>query len=158
MSRIAHSVVAVLLLVVCGIAVGAPPSRPAAPAALDAVCRSVHRTAPGNDKFGFSGNSGDVFPGALWPRGMVQWSPDTPSNLPGGYHYPDTEIKGFSLTHFSGRGCTAYQDVPFMPIAGEMGVSPAAKPYPYSVKFSHANETAHPGSIRYSSTPASPSN
>ena len=102
-------------------------------------------TAPGGGKFGFSGDSGDVFPGALWPRGMVQWSPDTPANLPGGYHYPDTRIKGFSLTHFSGRGCTAYQDVPFMPVAGEMGASPAAKPYPYSVTFSHDHETAHPG-------------
>ena len=104
-------------------------------------------TAPGSDKFGFGGNSGDVFPGALWPRGMVQYSPDTPTNLPGGYNYPDTSIKGFSLTHFSGRGCTAYQDLPFMPIVGNIGVSPiaVAKPFPYNALFSHANEVARPG-------------
>ncbi|HZR45053.1 MAG TPA: hypothetical protein VFB12_33370, partial [Ktedonobacteraceae bacterium] len=59
-------------------------------------------TSPGGSNFGFGGDSGDTFPGAAYPLGMVQWSPDTPSNLPGGYYYPDTTIKGFSLTHFSG--------------------------------------------------------
>src|SRR5216684_8666250 len=70
-------------------------------------------TAPGGSGFGFSGDSGDVFPGAAYPRGMVQWSPDTPSNLPGGYYYADTSIKGFSVRHFSGRGCVVYQDFAF---------------------------------------------
>ena len=41
-------------------------------------------TSPGGSGFGFNGNTGDVFPGADFPRGMLQWSPDTPSNLPGG--------------------------------------------------------------------------
>ncbi len=123
----------------------APPNDPGVLLPLTPSVDPLIGTAPGNDKFGFSGNSGDVFPGAVWPRGLLQWSPDTPSNLPGGFHYPDTQIKGFSLTHFSGRGCTAYQDIPFMPVVGEIGASPAGKPYPYSVKFSHADETAHPG-------------
>jgi predicted alpha-1,2-mannosidase len=102
-------------------------------------------TAPGGSHFGFSGDSGDTFPGATYPMGMVQWSPDTTSNLPGGYYYPDSTIKGLSLTHFSGRGCTAYQDIPFMPYVGAVTVSPATNPSLYYSSFSHSNESAHPG-------------
>jgi predicted alpha-1,2-mannosidase len=68
--------------------------------------------------------------------GMVQLSPDTSSNIPGGYYYPDTTIKDFSLTHFSGRGCTDSQDIPFMPFVGSSSSSSA---------FSHSSEVAHPG-------------
>jgi len=102
-------------------------------------------TATGGSHFGFSGDSGDTFPGATYPMGMVQWSPDTPSNLPGGYYYPDTTIKGFSLTHFSGRGCLAYQDIPFMPYVGTLTSSPYATPANFYSQFSHNNEQAHPG-------------
>ena len=86
--------------------------------------------------YGFSFDTGDVFPGALYPMGMVQLSPDTPSNSPGGYYYPDTTIKDFSLTHFSGRGCTDSQDIPFMPFVGSSSSSSS---------FSHSSEVAHPG-------------
>lgn len=89
--------------------------------------------------------AGDTFPGAAYPMGMVQWSPDTPSNPPGGYNYQDSMIKGFSLTHFSGRGCTVYQDFPFIPFVGNLSVSPASDPSAYYGDFSHTNETAHPG-------------
>ncbi len=102
-------------------------------------------TDEGGSHFGFSGNSGDTFPGATYPMGMVQWSTDTPSNLPGGYYYRDTTIKGFSLTHFSGRGCHVYQDVPFLPYVGTVTTSPAANPAIFSSHFSHENEQAHPG-------------
>jgi predicted alpha-1,2-mannosidase len=102
-------------------------------------------TAEGGSHFGFGGNSGDTFPGATYPMGMVQWSPDTPSNLTGGYYYPDTTIKGFSLTHFSGRGCHVYQDIPFLPYVGTVTASPAAHPTAFSSPFSHGNEIAHPG-------------
>jgi predicted alpha-1,2-mannosidase len=102
-------------------------------------------TANGGSHFGFSGDSGDTFPGATYPLGMMQWSPDTLSNLPGGYYYPDTRIKGFSLTHFSGRGCLAYQDIPFMPYVGQVTSSPYAHPANYYSRFSHRNEEAHPG-------------
>src|SRR2546428_2290822 len=105
-------------------------------------------TAPGGSGFGFSGDSGDVFPGAAYPRGMVQWSPDTPSNLPGGYYYPDTGIKGFSVRHFSGRGCVVYQDFAFMPYVGQVITSPATGSTTYSSGFSHTNETAAPGYYR----------
>ncbi len=102
-------------------------------------------TATGGSHFGFSGDSGDTFPGATYPMGMVQWSPDTPSKLPGGYYYPDNTIKGFSLTHFSGRGCLAYQDIPFMPYVGTVTSSPYATPTNFYSQFSHSKEQAHPG-------------
>src|SRR5690242_4793432 len=57
-------------------------------------------------------NDGNTFPGATVPFGMVQWSPDTTAT--GWYKYPDARIRGFSLTHFSGAGCPAYADFPFM--------------------------------------------
>ena len=102
-------------------------------------------TSPGGSSFGFGGDSGDTFPGATYPMGMLQWSPDTTSNLPGGYYYPDTTIKGFSLTHFSGRGCTVYQDIPFMPFVGTVNGSPATNGSTYNSSFSHSSESAHPG-------------
>ncbi len=81
-------------------------------------------------------DGGDVFPGAVHPMGMLAWSPDTfEHRVPGGYYYPDRTLKGFSLTHFSGRGCTVYQDVPILPTIGD---APPAT-------FSHANESAAPG-------------
>ena len=91
---------------------------------------------------------GDVFPGADMPAGMVQWSPDT-TTAPGGYRWPDKVIsRGFSLTHFSGRGCPAYQDFPFMPVVGTLTVSPATAPNAYGMNFSHTNESASPGYYR----------
>ncbi|MFU8854975.1 GH92 family glycosyl hydrolase [Micromonospora sp. SL1-18] len=100
---------------------------------------------------GYGGNfdAGDVFPGATYPAGMLAWSPDTAEhNIPGGYWYPDRTIKGFSLTHFSGRGCTAYQDVPIMPVNGPVTSSPPASPTAFRSTFSHDNEEAHPGYYR----------
>ena len=88
---------------------------------------------------------GDAFPGAAYPMGMVQWSPDTISNPPGGYSYSDSTIKDFSLTHFSGRGCEVYQDFPFMPYVGNVLVSPAANASFYYSGFSHNSEVARPG-------------
>lgn len=102
-------------------------------------------TAPGGSHFGFDGNSGNTFPGAAYPMGMVSWSPDTPSNLPGGYYYSDGAIKGLSLTHFSGRGCSSEQDIPFMPYVGTVAQSPATSASMYYSSFSHSSERAHPG-------------
>jgi predicted alpha-1,2-mannosidase len=102
-------------------------------------------TSRGGSSFGFSGDSGDTFPGATYPMGMLQWSPDTTSNLPGGYYYADTAIKGFSLTHFSGRGCRVFQDIPFMPFVGTINSSPATNGSRYNSGFAHSSESAHPG-------------
>jgi predicted alpha-1,2-mannosidase len=101
--------------------------------------------APGTG-YGPEFDGGDVFPGAASPTGMLFWSPDTVEHrLPGGYDFQDRTIKGFSLTHFSGRGCTVYQDVPLMPISGTLTASPAAQPAQTPSTFSHNNEQAQPG-------------
>ncbi len=93
---------------------------------------------------GFAG--GNLFPGASYPHGMVQWSPDNAST-PGGYRYNESFMRGFSLTHFSGRGCNAYEDFPFMPTVGKIGTSPATTAA-YAAHYSHDNEVATPGYYR----------
>ena len=94
------------------------------------------------------------FPGADLPFGMIQWSPDTvPDRVGsgGGYSYADSAINGFSLTHLSGVGCPAYQDVPILPTVGPVGSgsgsgsSTGAGPVTDSDAFSHATEEAAPG-------------
>ena len=97
----------------------------------------------------FVGSSGtpaggpiDTFPGADLPFGMVQWSPDTPSqNAGGGYEYSDKQITGLSLTHLSGPGCNVFGDFGILPIAGALPSSPATA----SAPFSHASEQSAPG-------------
>ena len=97
----------------------------------------------------FVGSSGtpaggpiDTFPGADLPFGMVQWSPDTPSqNAGGGYEYSDKQITGLSLTHLSGPGCNVFGDFGILPIAGMLPSSPATA----SATFSHASEQSAPG-------------
>ena len=81
---------------------------------------------------------GHTFPGAVYPFGMIQLSPDTRPN-PGdwdgcsGYHYSDSLIYGFSHTHLSGTGCDDWCDI-------------LVNPGPdFPSAFSHANEKASPG-------------
>ena len=85
----------------------------------------------------------DTFPGADVPFGMLQWSPDTPSRPDGGgYNYADSDITGFSLTHFSGPGCAIAGDFPILPLTGAVPADPGDA----EAAFSHATEAAHPGS------------
>ena len=85
----------------------------------------------------------DTFPGADVPFGMIQWSPDTPSRPDGGgYNYADSDITGFSLTHFSGPGCATAGDFPILPLAGAVPADPGDA----EAAFSHDTEAAHPGS------------
>lgn len=90
-------------------------------------------------------NGGETFPGADVPFGMVQWSPDTVSYAYSGYNYKDSRIRGFSLTHLSGAGCSQYGDAPFMPYPGPVTLSPATNADHYISTFSHAKETAYAG-------------
>ena len=50
-------------------------------------------------------DSGNTFPGATVPFGMVQLSPDNGGQA--GYDHDNTRIDGFSHTHLSGVGCGA---------------------------------------------------
>ena len=113
-------------------------------------------TMPGHDTFG----GGHDFPGAAAPFGMVQWSPDTtPADVDGrgSYDYRDTHIKGFSLTHLSGAGCSTYGDFPFLPTTEPLESSPAARGSSldgeYQPGFSHANESGRPGYYSVSLNP-----
>lgn len=95
--------------------------------------------------YGFGFDTGDVFPGAAYPLGMFQFSPDTTTGQAGGYWYPDSAIKGFSTRHFSGRGVNCYEDFAFKPFLGTVTLSPATSSGTYTVGFSHTNESAAPG-------------
>jgi predicted alpha-1,2-mannosidase len=90
-------------------------------------------------------SGGETFPGADMPFGMVQWSPDTVTPAYSGYNYSDNRIRGFSLTHLSGAGCNAYGDLPFMPVASTVTVSPKVDPARYTSTFAHDDELAYPG-------------
>jgi predicted alpha-1,2-mannosidase len=122
----------------------------ARPAALTRYVNPFIGTAnsPLPDYLGGNG-SGNTFPGATLPFGMIQWSPDTEKGFGreerGSYLYADATIRGFSLTHLSGPGCPVFGDVPFMPLKGGVKTSPATDPDAYLSKFSHAREKASPG-------------
>lgn len=85
------------------------------------------------------GLSGNNYPGATAPFGMVQLSPDT-HQAPdwynaSGYDYNDSIIYCFSHTRLSGTGASDLIDVAVFPTTG------SAK----SSRFDHARESASPG-------------
>ena len=105
---------------------------------------------------------GHTFPGACYPFGGVQVSPDTdtiPHNINGkyqpgvydycaGYQYRDKTIVGFSHTHFSGTGHSDMGDILLMPFTGEVQLNPGTADNPdggYRSRFSHTTEEASPG-------------
>lgn len=90
--------------------------------------------------------TGNTYPGAQAPFGMVQLSPD--NGIPGwdriaGYFYPDSTIAGFSHTHLSGTGAGDLYDISFMPMTYPVKKAPA--PLGIHSLFSHKDETAHAG-------------
>ena len=91
---------------------------------------------------------GAVFPGATVPFGMIQWSPDTSPSAEFGYHYRDTKIRGFSVTHLSGSGCAAMLDFPFLPAAAVPTRVEAVGDARSAATFRHADEVATPGYYR----------
>jgi predicted alpha-1,2-mannosidase len=103
------------------------------------------------DPFIGTNGHGHVFPGAAFPFGMVQLSPDTRKDnwdACSGYHYSDSVILGFSHTHLSGTGVGDYGDIRFMPGTGGVRIRPGGDGNPgsgYQSRFSHKNEKAYPG-------------
>lgn len=93
--------------------------------------------------------TGNTYPGAQAPFGMVQLSPD--NGLPGwdrisGYFYPDSTIAGFSHTHLSGTGAGDLYDISFMPVM--IPYNEAEAPLGIHSKFSHDQEEAYAGYYR----------
>ena len=124
------------------LALGACTSTPSSCSSSD--CTQLVNPFIGTD---FTGNT---YPGAQAPFGMVQLSPD--NGLSGwdrisGYFYPDSTIAGFSHTHLSGTGAGDLYDILYMPVTlpynetaeGNLGI--------YS-KFSHNDEEASAGYYR----------
>lgn len=93
--------------------------------------------------------TGNTYPGAQVPFGMVQLSPD--NGLPGwdrisGYYYPDSTIAGFSHTHLSGTGAGDLYDISFMPVTNPYKTG--AEPLGIYSSFSHNDESASAGYYR----------
>src|SRR3954468_22401505 len=120
--------VAVFLGVALTVPIGAAAAQ-AAPSAL----AEVDDPAAYVDPFIGSTNLGNTYPGAVTPFGMLAWSPQTSRGnqvstpAPGGYQYTATKIRGLSLTHLSGVGCSgANGDIPILPHVGAVDTSPTA--------------------------------
>lgn len=98
-------------------------------------------------------NSGNTFPGAVLPFGMVAFSPEEllpgPGRgvPPGGYAYSATQVRGFSLTHLSGAGCAGSGDFLFMPLTAAVKESPVrdVRDPAYLSELRHDSERAAAG-------------
>lgn len=93
------------------------------------------------------GLSGNNYPGATVPFGMVQLSPDT-REAPdwaqaSGYDYNDTHIYGFSHTRLSGTGASDLIDLLVMPLPAP--VDEVRMEDNIKSAFSHEKEQARPG-------------
>lgn len=116
------------------------PAYAASPAPIDSV----------NPFVGTDGH-GHTYPGATVPFGLVQLSPDTRTETwdgCSGYHYSDTTIQGFSHTHLTGTGAADLGDVLLMPTVGDVHLDVGTPGNGYVSRFSHTQETAHPGYYR----------
>ena len=116
------------------------------------ACNTVVRTATDTDYTQFvnpfigTDFTGNTYPGAQVPFGMVQLSPD--NGLSGwdrisGYFYPDSTIAGFSHTHLSGTGAGDLYDISFLPVT--LPHREANPPLGVHSKFSHSDERASAG-------------
>ncbi len=92
--------------------------------------------------------SGNNYPGATVPFGLVQLSPDTRTEIDwdynSGYNYNDKHIVGFSHTHLSGTGLADFFDILFLPVSGDLDFW-HNNPAHYQSEFSHEKESAKPG-------------
>jgi predicted alpha-1,2-mannosidase len=86
------------------------------------------------------GGAPKLFPGATTPFGMVQLSPDTESNGYG-YHYNQSKVQGFSMTHISGPGCPNEGNVFFTGTSGLVQTQVSE----FESTYSHDHESATPG-------------
>ncbi|MCR8667594.1 GH92 family glycosyl hydrolase [Aestuariibaculum sp. M13] len=92
--------------------------------------------------------SGNTYPGATVPFGMVQLSPDI--GIPGwdriaGYFYQDSIISGFSHTHLSGTGAGDLYDILVMPTNSHFNERMEANNFKPFSRYNHEQESAEPG-------------
>ncbi len=87
-------------------------------------------------------DNGHTFPGATYPFGLIQASPDTGNctwQYCSGYMFLDTNIWGFSQTHLNGTGCPDLGDVQLQPFTG-----PAEREH-YHSAYAKETQQAKPG-------------
>jgi predicted alpha-1,2-mannosidase len=99
-----------------------------------------------------TGYHGHTFPGAAFPFGQVQLSPDNGTqgwDWCSGYHYSDSVLAGFSHLHLSGTGIGDLADISFLPVTEEVTFIEGEKNSDfvkrYSGRYSHSKEAAEPG-------------
>lgn len=104
------------------------------------------------DPFIGTGFHGHTYPGAAYPFGQIQLSPDNGTegwDWCSGYHYSDSIVAGFSHLHLSGTGIGDLADISFLPVAtdvtftdGETNKDFVAR---YAGRYTHDQEVAKPG-------------
>ncbi len=104
------------------------------------------------DPFIGTGFHGHTYPGAAYPFGQVQLSPDNGTggwDWCSGYHYSDSVIAGFSHLHLSGTGIGDLADISILPVAKEIEFKEGEENMDfvmrYAGKYTHENEVAVPG-------------
>jgi len=86
--------------------------------------------------------TGHTFPGATYPFGMVQPSPNTNNHSwdhTSGYQFKDKTIMGFAQNHLSGTGISDMGNILLQPFSGEI------KDGNYRSEYTKENESAKPG-------------
>ncbi|MEV6394646.1 GH92 family glycosyl hydrolase [Streptomyces sp. NPDC051907] len=94
------------------------------------------------------GAGGSTYPGAVYPYGMVQFSPDTPDAKPSGYRKSDPNIDQFSMTHFDGAGCANNENLGIMPTTASVDSTNSPGENWSRFASEKSNEIAHPGYYR----------
>lgn len=104
------------------------------------------------DPFIGTGFHGHTYPGAAYPFGQIQLSPDNGTqgwDWCSGYHYSDSILAGFSHLHLSGTGIGDLADISFLPVTSEVKFLNEEKNADFvtrhSGKYSHSAEIARPG-------------
>ena len=104
------------------------------------------------DPFIGTGYHGHTYPGAAYPFGQIQLSPDNGTegwDWCSGYHYSDSIVAGFSHLHLSGTGIGDLADISFLPVTSKVTFKEGEKNADfvtrYAGKYSHDQETAHAG-------------
>jgi len=95
---------------------------------------------------------GHTYPGAAYPFGQIQLSPDNGTqgwDWCSGYHYSDSIVAGFSHLHLSGTGIGDLADISFLPVTSEVTFKEGEKNSDfvtrYAGKYDHSQEIAKPG-------------
>ena len=104
------------------------------------------------DPFIGTASHGHTYPGAAYPFGQIQLSPDNGTqgwDWCSGYNYSDSLLAGFSHLHLSGTGIGDLADVSFLPVSGEVTFIKGEKNGDfvsrYAEKFNHDQEIAKAG-------------